>query len=483
MDVLWQRQKHLHVILQTLPADCWSIKDQVFVSGNAFGPHSLLIHLEFRYQCLTRTPTTKQWERFKKYAGRVVELSIGRLRNWEVSFGTISFLGKRSTLEPLWPRLTALTLTSGLGWDAVPYTLSFLSPKITDFTLVLPQRSNILLPVLSTASDRCRWLQRIVLDVVVGGSLTIEGVVGLISACRDTLRSLEIRSPFRAEYLAVIATLPHLRTLRLETAQFPCDLPLDAFPSLEEVTILRFHGPRLQHFFSRLRSTNLKLVKVYSIDTIAFKKSIAVLSKFSTSLEVLEIAAVVNLDLPDSLVPHPLFANLRKLHVGCLRWGDGLIHGPCMFRPTDLAIAKLGAAIPNITHLTLGSPTCPNLLCVTFLSLVSLSKTCRDLESLVIKVDLKSMITRSPRGSEDGAGDMGLGGTGGNACKLRRLVVGLSVLPDSPDSKWLVAIGLGKLFPYLTQISVYSGDQHKWGEVERNIKISRRILRNIQESD
>ena len=32
MDLLWQRQKFLHIILQTLPADCWTITDGEYVS-------------------------------------------------------------------------------------------------------------------------------------------------------------------------------------------------------------------------------------------------------------------------------------------------------------------------------------------------------------------------------------------------------------------------------------------------------------------
>ena len=32
MDVLWQRQKHFHVILQTLPVRCWIITDQGYVN-------------------------------------------------------------------------------------------------------------------------------------------------------------------------------------------------------------------------------------------------------------------------------------------------------------------------------------------------------------------------------------------------------------------------------------------------------------------
>lgn len=33
MDILWKRQKHLHTILRTLPADCWEVTDKVYVSG------------------------------------------------------------------------------------------------------------------------------------------------------------------------------------------------------------------------------------------------------------------------------------------------------------------------------------------------------------------------------------------------------------------------------------------------------------------
>ncbi|KAF9649238.1 hypothetical protein BDM02DRAFT_1934317 [Thelephora ganbajun] len=462
MDILWQRQKYLHIILRALPADCWTITNQVYR--------------------LSRTPATNEWERFRRYTARVVELFVGKVHSGEVSSETISFLAMRSTLDPLWPRLTSLRLTKGLGWDAVPSTLAFLSPKTTNFTLVLPRDSNILLqPILLIASDRCHRLQELVLDVIVGDSCSAHGVGGLISACRDTLRTLEIRSPFTAEHLLIVANLPQLRNLRLEVARFPCDLPLDAFPSLEEVTILRFHGPRLQHFFKCLRTTSLKVVKIYGFGAIGFKKSIAAISRFSASLRVLEISAVANLELPSAVVPRLLFANLTNLHVGCLRWGDG-VYGPCMFRPTDEDIAELGVAIPNITHLTLGSPTCPDLRCVTFLSLVSLSKTCQDLETLVIRVDFQTMIAPSFCNNEDAEADATFDGTQGNACKLRKLVVGSSTLPIHPESGWLVAIGLGKIFPFLSEVAGYglSLDRYKWGQVGRNIGMSRQVLRSVQ---
>ena len=36
MDVLWQRQESLHIILRTLPASCWTVAGGVYVSGASF---------------------------------------------------------------------------------------------------------------------------------------------------------------------------------------------------------------------------------------------------------------------------------------------------------------------------------------------------------------------------------------------------------------------------------------------------------------
>ena len=263
----------------------------------------------------------------------------------------------------------------------------------------------------------------------------------------------------QAEYLPIIAGPPQLRALRLEKACLPCDLAPFSFRTLEEVALLRFHGPRLLHFFDRICSTNLKVVKIYAADAIPFTKSLTALSKFSASLKVLEIGAVANLRLPYTVAPYPLFASLRKLFVECLRGGDGGTRGPCMLRPTDQAIAEFGAAIPSVTHLTLGSPTCPHLHHVTFLSLVSLSKACQDLESLVIGVDFQSMVASPPCGSEDTKADMASEGAQGNLCKLRKLVVGSSTLPDYPGAEWLVAVGLWRIFPSLSEVGGYWSSQ------------------------
>ena len=406
----------------------------------------------------------------------MVELYVGRAPGGDVSYETLSFLGMQSALDPLWPRLTSLRLWNRPSWDSVASTLAFLSPKIKTFALILPRDTSILLqPILYTASDRCHFIQELVLDVMVDDSRSALWVAGLISACRDNLRTLEIHSPFRTEYLPIIANLPQLQRLRLERAHFPTDLPSNAFPVLEEFTLLRLQGRRLQHFLKGLCTTSLKVAKIYSTDAVDIKKSVAALSRFSTSLRYLEISAVTGLDLFRAAVPRPIFTNLRTLHLRCFRWGD-VFHNSCTFRPSDQAIVELGASMPHLTNLTLGSPTCSNLGCVTFLSLVSLSKTCHDLDTLEIKVDFQTMVSPTLAVGEDAETDAVSCGDG---CRLRKLVLGLSILPDHPDSGWLVAVGLEKIFPFLSEVEGYGFERPKWEQVGKNVRMSRRVLRAV----
>ena len=319
------------------------------------------------------------------------------------------------------------------------------------------------------------------LDIVADDPHSVLWVGELISASRGTLRTLEIRSPFKTGYLLIIiANLTQLRNLKLEGAHFPRDLPSDAFPTLEEVTFVRFHGQRLQHFFEHLRTTTLKVVKIYATDTVTFEESITALVRFSATLRVLEISSVADLDLSNVVAPR-LFTNLTTFHLWCCRTtrrGD-----PCAFRPTDKVIVELGAAMPNIIHLSLGSPSCSNLRCITFPSLINLSQTCKNLETLTIRVDFQTMVTPSLDENQDvEAGETFDGVPGsGSACQLHKLVVGVSTLPRSPESGWIVAIGLGEIFPLLSEVVGYGSEGPKWERVSRNIGMLRQVHRTMQQ--
>jgi len=226
----------------------------------------------------------------------------------------------------------------------------------------------------------------------------------------------------------------------------------------------------------------LQVAKVRGTGTIAFKELVAALSRFSATLVVLQISPVSDIDLPSGIVPR-LFASLKSVHLGCLCWVNRS-RDQCAFGLTDQAIAELGAAMPNITFLFLGSPSCSNPQRATFLSLVSLSKTCKDLESLTIKVDFRTMIASSLDENEDGGAGATVGGAQGNTSggyKLRDLNVGLSTLSDHPESGWIVAIGLGKIFPSLPGVAAgYGSSRSEWVQVRRNIGMLRRVFRTVQ---
>ena len=308
-----------------------------------------------------------------------------------VSSETISSFGMQSTFDsdPLLPRLTSLTFVKMLGHGDTASTLAvlaLLSPKITALSLTLPRHDDILFqPILSIASDRCPWLQELVLDLDSLSPHLPNAIEGLIAACRHTLRTLEVRSSSEMQHLQVVANLPQLRNLRLERVQLPRDLPPSTFPSLEELAILRFDGGPLQRFFEPFGNVGLKVVKIHNSNTVSLKESMETLSRFLASLEVLAMPGVASLNLSGLVIPHPL-TNLKSLYVVC-RSLDNDTHRCSPLRPNDKFIAKLGAAMPNITHLTMGSPTCPHLESVTFLSLVGLSKTCKRLEILTMRVN------------------------------------------------------------------------------------------------
>ena len=439
-------------------------------------------------QRLIKIPTAEEWERFKTYTRRVVELHVGGTFGWGVSSETISFLGMQSAVDPLWAGLTSLRLHEP-GWETVAFALAFLSPKIQVLSLILPRDTSILLhPILSVASDRCHSIQKLVLDIVVDDSHSAHKVGGLISACRDTLRILDIRSPYRTEYLPIIADLPQLRVLCIERARFLGGVPFDCFPALEEFTFPHLQeyqagysqGCQIGYFLKRLGTRRLKVAKIYSTATVGFEELVRGLSRFSTSLRDLEITAITSLNLPSYPCCRLPVMSLRNVQLWCLPW-EVTSHKPCPLLLSDETVAKLGAVMPNLTHLTLGNPTCPELQCITFLSLVSLSETCRNLETLEIKVDLRTMV--APPLSVSESKSVGTGAisdkTGDHPCKLRRLVVGSSTLPDLPESGWIVTAGLRGIFPSLREVEGCGPGRSKWEQVCENIRMFRQVLRTV----
>jgi hypothetical protein len=401
----------------------------------------------------------------------VVELWAGMVPDGRVSFITIASLGMESARNPLWPKLVSLRLSNEYTEAFVASVRTFLSPKVKSLALFMPRAQDARIfipPIVPIVSERCHGVEELSLDIASDGSHSAYGVGALISVCRDTLRTLYIKSPFKAEYIPVIANLPQLRKLSLERAYFPFDLPLDSFPALEAFAFTRFQGQHLRYFLDSLHTTHLKVAKIQSVTSVDLKGSMAAISRFSASLKILEITAVTTLSTLNVFVPRLSFTNLGTVRLWCLPWGDN-VHNPCGFRLSDRNIADLGTAMPNIIHLTLGSQTCPNLRCVTFRSLISLSKTCKGIETLAIKVNFQNLATSSVDGVGDGGTDGGSSETRKNDCNLRALSLGMSPFPNHRDSGRLV-VALGKMFPSLLEVTGLGSQRSKWERFGRNVR-------------
>jgi len=108
--------------------------------------------------------------------------------------------------------------------------------------------------MVSIIADGCRRLQELALSVDSFDTRSNNAVGEMIIACRDTLRTLDIRSPFiAAERLPIVANLPQLWNLRLYSYFLR-----PSTKRLSKVIILHFHGQRFQHF---PRTTGLKAIK------------------------------------------------------------------------------------------------------------------------------------------------------------------------------------------------------------------------------
>ena len=390
---------------------------------------------------------------------------------------TIAFLGMESKRNPLWPRLVSLRLSTAYTGAFMASVPTFLSSKVKSLALFLPQAVDtrvFIRSLIPMVSDRCQGVEDLSLHIAVGDSNSANGVAELISTCRDTLRTLYISPPFKMEYLPTIASLPQLRGLTLDKAYLPPTLPPGAFPTLEEFTFPSFQGPHPQHFLNHLRTTNLKVVKIHCANSIDIKGLIAMLSRFSTSLRVLEITPAMVLSSFD-LTPLPPFTTLKEVHLCCLPRGE-FFHTPCTLRLSDQDVGFLGTAMPNLVHLTLGSQTCSSLRRVTFQSLINLSRTCQHLETLKIQVDFQAMVDSSVNETINLGTDETPDETEGVVCNLRALSLGASPFPSRSNARRIVAIGLKKIFPSLSDVTVtgHGSKRSKWEDVRRDIRMLQR---------
>ena len=482
MDVLWRRQTILPTILETLPADSWSVTNDVFVRKKLdFPPASWALP---DFQSLSRNLSRDEWERFRRYTARVTALGVPKTYPWLViplyrfqpwiSTETIQIFWMESQRGGLWPRVRSLECY--IDWDIVPFISLFLTPTIADLCLSFPRNSNPLLqPALSLLSHTCRQLQSLKVCVDTSGSPSGDEMGRLISASGNTLRSIDIQPSTPPETFPAIFNLPLLRSLKLDDPRFPDLVPSEILSPLEDVSLMRSHLPSLAQFLRRLSTKELATVLISARETIQLHASLNSLTQAATTIKHLSIFPVTALDR-SSITFLRTFASLTSLTLGCVcgvPGGEGLA---CSLQPTDQDLLDLGGALPRIHTLDLGLQ-CRKPCRATLKSLIGLSRICGSLERLLIKVDFASAV--------DGSGQQNHSNTSLGAnnprtqrgrSKLRVLSLGRSLLPDIPRCEWIVALALFTIFPSINSLT----PSVTWEGVWSDILVCRRIFHAIE---
>jgi len=483
MDVLWRRQGDVSTILKTLPADSWTVTDNVFVR-KSYAPW---LHRE-SYPFPSRCRGTSRRIRFKKYTARVVVLGVPKLerawynalqsrpRAW-ISVEAIQLIGMESQRGGFWPGLRLLRCN--IGWEIVPFISSFLSPTITNLELTLPQESNRLLqPTLSLLTHTCRKLQSLAMELYTSGPLSGCEMGRLISASRQTLRVVEIRPFTPPAIIPAIVNLPRLQDLTLQEPRLPDQIPPEVLPRFRAITFNGNHGPNLLKFFKGISVKRLGTVRITRGGIIQLSPLLELLRGASATMDTFHFSPVTALD-QSTITLLCSFTNLTHLSIGCV-CEDPQQNGPCSFLPTDANIQDLGEALPRIRLLCLPEG-CRESHCVTFTSLVHLSRACGDLTVLTIRVDFTSIV-----GDQLDHNNPGLGVN--HACPQRKmsgltlLRVGNSPLPNAPRCEWVIALALVSVFPSIQTLlsSSTGGTVRRWDEVRGNILTCQKIFRVAQ---
>ena len=399
-----------------------------------------------------------------------------RPRAW-VSVETIKLIGMESQRGGFWPKLRSLKCN--IGWEIVPFLSSFLNTTITNLDLTLPRENNRLLqPTLSLLTHTCHQLQSLMVDADTSDPLSDREMGLLISASRHTLRHIEMKFSTPPDIFPVIFDLPQLWTLILQDPHLPDQIPPKALPRLRAITFTGNHGPNLPQFLRGIPVSNLAMVTIGYGGIIQPSSTLEVLRGASATMNTLSLLPVMTLD-DSSITLLCSFTNLTSLSIGCICEDFGR-SAACSFQVTDKNVLELGGSLPHISSLNL-APGCRAPCHVTLTSLICLSKTCANLETLSIRVDFASIVSGSEQPNQS---NLGLGVNGTCPRRVTRsglgtLTVGNSVLPDFPGCEWVVALALVSIFPSIRSLHSYCAEEtrKRWEEVSRDMLICRKTLR------
>jgi hypothetical protein len=466
LDALWETQDQLLLLLKSLPGDVWN-GDGCTVSVPT--PRALFFLNSLNRKSFKRLPTTLEWARFRKYAGRM-RMFRGFGDPTVLSSEVFTVLQLCAINGPLFPNLKSLELWVAV-WEFVPFIPSFLSSRTTEISIGYSGYDSptaAFASMVTTLPTLCPNLQTICLYALPRDPMIVAAVSELVlTTNRDALRHFRVDSPLTEEAREVVCKLPDLRGLWV-VIEGSTPLPTMILPNLTEMDV-EYHNCDL---LRGLRGGTLG-----KLNSITFRPK----SESAPAADFLETFTSTGLTTPTTLsefvfyTPHlwrpnyrPLlsFKQLRKLEI------EFSCGGGCSSTIDDDFLTDMVRAMPKLETLRLGREPCEIPTGVTAKGLAVLAHHCPNLSDLRIHFRVDSFgatlaISGTPHPGTTAAR---------RDCALRSLDVGRIPMPE--ESVWVAVLTLICIFPRVS--SIYCYDEN-WERVLDAVRLPGKTVHSSKE--
>ena len=238
LDVLWETQVELTLLLECLPEDTWedaweeSGKFVSWLMAFTFSTVSNQIRKIF-----TRTPTVAEWADLRKYTRRMRSLELDDSEDPAVS-DILLVQQSHTTNDPWLPRLKKFHCERATE-EVMPLIPFFLSHKLIDISIFFDEGcpAAVVGPMIMSLPTLCPNLEYITFSIPYRDSVITDAASEALLACnRNGLRAFYVGSALTEEAREVVCRLPNLSELGM-TIEGHTLLPAVTIPELNALMI------------------------------------------------------------------------------------------------------------------------------------------------------------------------------------------------------------------------------------------------------
>ena len=353
------------------------------------------------------------------------------------------------------------------SWDQLPFLRLLLNPGLVDVTIEFSNDNLHIYRPAAISLIPTRDLARLQLAPIGSDPLSMSALHNLLNQASETLRSVRLKEEPSMAVIEKLIQLPNLRHLDMYTPGTHISPPAIVFPSLEKLVVRDMEGVSWFHILRNIPNPALRELEVTlqgsSLAYLQALESFLLGANIHQTLTSFECACDEIPLTEAGLRPLLSFGRLTKLKLI-----SSCTEGQCNSQLNDSIISELAAALPQLTHLSLGDTLCEVPTSgVTIASLVTLSTRCVDLDALRLHFDANSIISHGTRMDSQ---------THKFTCKLRTLSVGSLPLPSDRDDILLVTFVLLHIFPNL---EIITHARKNWSQVKRAVQLFRKAPKTI----